>query len=89
MELLKDFAYENNIKIIYDIHEVNEDIFTKVKPAHKVLVSNILINLICCYLCKLSSFSGSNFSFRFFLCSGNIREKKILKPKIPTIIINE
>lgn len=31
VEVLKDFAYQNDIKIIYDIHEVNEDIFAKVK----------------------------------------------------------
>lgn len=31
VEVLKDFAYENDVKIIYDIHEVNEDIFAKVK----------------------------------------------------------
>lgn len=30
VELLKDFAYENNIKIVYDIHEVNEEIYTKI-----------------------------------------------------------
>lgn len=30
VELLKDFAYENDIKIVYDIHEVNEDIYTKI-----------------------------------------------------------
>lgn len=31
VEVLKDFAYQNDVKIIYDIHEVNEDIFAKVK----------------------------------------------------------
>jgi spermidine/putrescine transport system substrate-binding protein len=31
VEILKDFAYQNDVKIIYDIHEVNEDIFAKVK----------------------------------------------------------
>lgn len=31
VEVLKDFAYQNDLKIIYDIHEVNEDIFAKVK----------------------------------------------------------
>lgn len=31
IELLRDFAYQNDVKIIYDIHEVNEDIFEKVK----------------------------------------------------------
>lgn len=31
VDLLKDFSHKNNIKIIYDIHEINEDIFVKVK----------------------------------------------------------
>lgn len=34
VELLKDFASENNIKIIYDVHEVNEDIYSKVKETN-------------------------------------------------------
>ena len=29
IELLKDFAYKNDIKLIYDIHDVNEDIYEK------------------------------------------------------------
>ena len=34
VELLKDFASENNVKIIYDVHEVNEDIYSKVKDTN-------------------------------------------------------
>lgn len=49
VELLKDFAYENNIKIIYDIHEVNEDIFAKVKDKNDydliIISSNYITKL--------------------------------------------
>ncbi len=27
VDLLKEFAYQNDIKIIYDIHEINEEIY--------------------------------------------------------------
>ena len=49
VELLKDFAYENDIKIIYDIHEVNEDIFAKVKDKNDydliIISSNYITKL--------------------------------------------
>ena len=47
IELLKDFASENNVKIIYDIHEVNEDIFSKIKKQNDydlVIVSSNYIS---------------------------------------------
>lgn len=31
IEVLKDFAFKNNIKIVYDVHEVNEDIFQEIE----------------------------------------------------------
>ena len=33
IEVLKDFAFRNNVKIIYDVHEVNEDIFQKIEKS--------------------------------------------------------
>lgn len=30
IDLLKEFAYQNDIKIIYDIHEINEEIYSKI-----------------------------------------------------------
>ncbi|MGD9623374.1 MAG: hypothetical protein AB7U51_01840 [Arcobacter sp.] len=30
VDLLKEFAYQNDIKIIYDIHEINEEIYSKI-----------------------------------------------------------
>ena len=30
IDLLKEFAYQNDIKIIYDIHEINQEIYSKI-----------------------------------------------------------
>lgn len=49
VDLLKEFAYQNDIKIIYDIHEVNEEIYSKVKENNDfdllILSSNYITNL--------------------------------------------
>ena len=65
VELLKDFAYENDIKIIYDIHEVNEDIFAKVKDKNDydliIISSNYITKLE--KLNKLENYSNINQDF--------------------------
>lgn len=48
-DLLKEFAYQNDIKIIYDIHEVNEEIYSKIKENNDfdllILSSNYITKL--------------------------------------------
>ena len=49
VDLLKEFAYQNDIKIIYDIHEVNEEIYSKIKENNDfdllILSSNYITKL--------------------------------------------
>lgn len=49
IDLLKEFAYQNDIKIIYDIHEINEEIYSKVKENNDfdllILSSNYITKL--------------------------------------------
>lgn len=49
VDLLKEFAYQNDIKIIYDIHEINEEIYSKVKENNDfdllILSSNYITKL--------------------------------------------
>ncbi|RXI33034.1 hypothetical protein [Arcobacter ellisii] len=49
IDLLKEFAYQNDIKIIYDIHEVNEEIYSKIKENNDfdllILSSNYITKL--------------------------------------------